>query len=1387
VSSPGRLTPAFSFVKLDPPRRLAHLPRPRYPDDLPVVARREEIARAIRDHQVVIVSGETGSGKTTQIPKICLELGRGVNGLIGHTQPRRIAARTVAARIAQELESPLGHAVGYKVRFSDRLSADTYIKLMTDGILLAETQGDRLLHAYDTIIIDEAHERSLNIDFLLGYLKRVLPRRQDLKVIVTSATIETERFSKHFDDAPIIEVSGRTYPVELRYRPLEAQSEDEEDQDIEEAILDAVDELAREKAGDILVFLPGEREIRDTAEALRKHHPKGTEILPLYARLSFEEQERVFKPSGTRRIVLATNVAETSLTVPGIRYVVDTGAARVNRYSWRNKVEQLQIEKISKASANQRAGRCGRVAPGICIRLYSEDDYAQRPEYTEPEILRSSLASVILRMKSLRIGDVEDFPFLEAPAARMIADGYQLLAELGAVDEDNRLTQIGWQLAKFPIDPRIARMILAAEREKCLPEMLVIASALSIQDPRERPFDRADAADRAQEQFQEEKSDFMSYLKLWSFFEEALKHKKSNRKLTELLHEHFLSHRRMREWRDIHGQLAALVGELRMQQGETRAGRRAVAAAGHRAAGKKLEPSHRPRPVEKSPHGANAADRAGAAAAAAPLETAVASGEPTEPPRPPASYEQIHRALLAGLLGNIGSKSEDGAEYYGARGIRFAIFPGSALRKSAPKWVVAAELTETTRLYARCVARIAPEWIEPLAARLVQRQYFDPHWSKSRGMVMAYERVTLYGLTIVPKRLVQYGPINPLEAREIFIHKALAGGDFETRGAFFEHNRRLVRELRELENKARRRDVLVDEETIYGFYDERIPAGIYNAAGFERWRREAEEANPEILHLTREYLMRHAASSITESLFPDALHAAGAELALRYRFEPGHPSDGVTATVPLHLLNQLEETPFDWLVPGFLREKVTWCIRALPKNVRRQLFPLPEQVNAFLESVEEKEMVTAGEVGGGRNVVSPGAGAPVAGDAPGRIDVGRRGDVSMLADSRGGGGEAQTLPRPGYGERVGVRGDEVRPPFELALRRFIQRRIGEPIPEHPWQDKELPAHLRMNFRVVDDAGRELAIGRDLLALKGQLGQAAQLTFSQSDPGIEREGIRTWDFGDLPEKLSFKRGGRTLTGYPALVDEGSSVAIRLFDLEAAAQEAMRAGVRRLLRIALRDPMRQLEKGPPGFLQAALQLRTAVPADALRDDLLNAISDRAFIADDALPRTQKAFEAQRGRARTRLPAVAEGAMRLLTTIAADYQRVAARLASIKGPLVKPAADIRAQLARLIHPGFFSATPWDQLAHLPRYLKAMEVRLDKYGNNPERDAKHTDSIAQLTRRLDERIDKQRKAGVADPRLDEFRWHLEELRVSLFAQELKTPYPVSYKRLEKIWNSIR
>jgi ATP-dependent helicase HrpA len=1234
--------------------RLANLPRPTYPDELPVVARREEIARAIQGHQVVIVCGETGSGKTTQLPKICLDIGRGVHGLIGHTQPRRIAARTVAARIAQELKSPLGQAVGYKVRFNDRVSRDTYVKLMTDGILLAETQGDRWLKAYDTLIIDEAHERSLNIDFLLGYLKRLLPRRPDLKLIVTSATIDAQRFARHFDEAPVIEVSGRMYPVEMRYRPLKRRNEEveAEEEDVEAAIVDAVDTLIRERHGDILVFLPGEREIRDTAEALRKRQRPGMEILPLFARLSFEEQERVFKPHAGLRVVLATNVAETSLTVPGIRCVVDPGLARVNRYSHRNKVALLQIEKVSRASANQRAGRCGRVAAGVCVRLYDENDFAARDEYTDPEILRSSLASVILRMKSLKIGDVEDFPFLEAPSPRMIADGYQLLAELGAVDEDKQLTDIGWRLAKFPIDPRIARMILAAQDGGCLAEVLIIASALSVQDPRERPYERAEAADRAHEAFADERSDFIGYLKLWKYFSEAIAHKKSNRKLADELRERFLSQRRLREWRDIHSQLASLCNELHLRENEK-----------------------------------------------------------------PATPEQIHRALLAGLLGNIGFKTDDG-EYLGARAIKFVIFPGSALRKAQPKWVMAAELVDTTRLYARGVAKIEPEWIEPLAGNLVNCHYFDPHWEKDRAMVTAYERVALYGITLVSRRPVHYGPINPRESREIFIRGALVAGEFNTRAEFFRHNQQLIRDVHALEQKARRHDVLVDDETLFGFYDAIVPMDIVNGADFEHWREEAEKASPRVLHLTREYLMRHAAADITEEQFPETLRVGDASYKLRYRFEPGHALDGVTLTVPLHLLNTLDEWPFDWLTPGMVRDKVGAYLKALPKNLRRNLFPLPEQVTAFLTHADTDK------------------------------------------------------------------------PFATVLADFVRARAGQPVSAEVWARADIPAHLRMNFRVIDDAGRELASGRDLAALKAQLGQAAQLTFGNAGKeatGIERDNIRAWDFGDLPREIAFTRGGRQLTGYPALADERECVAIRLFDTVAAANVAMRAGVIRLMRFALKEQMKQLEKGLKGFEQAALQLRSVANPDDLREDVIAAITSRAFLGDDEAPRTLKDFEAQVKRARTRLPAVSEGACRLTAEIGAEYHALSLALNNAKGALARPAADIRAQLTRLVCKGFASRTPWEQLTQLPRYLRAMQRRLEKYARDPARDARHTQSLSEWWSRYESALEAQQRAGAVNEKLSEFRWQLEELRVSLFAQELKTPYPVSYKRLEKFWQGVK
>ncbi|MGH8750397.1 MAG: ATP-dependent RNA helicase HrpA [Burkholderiales bacterium] len=1227
-------------------QRLRSLPRPEFSGDLPIHEKREEIAAAIAAHQVLIVCGETGSGKTTQLPKICLALQRGLDGMIAHTQPRRIAARTVAARIAQELRDEVGRGVGYKVRFTDKVSPATYLKLMTDGILLAETLSDRELSAYDTIIIDEAHERSLNIDFLLGYIKQLLPRRPELKLIITSATIDARRFARHFGDAPVIEVSGRTYPVEVRYRPHDIDDEDAEEQDMPQAIVDAVDELARQP-GDILVFLPGEREIRETAEALRKHHPARAEILPLFARLSTTDQERVFRPAGTKRIVLATNVAETSLTVPGIGAVIDTGSARIKRYSYRNKVEQLRVEKIARASCDQRKGRCGRVMSGVCIRLYAEEDYLARGEYTDPEILRTSLAAVILRMKALQLDEIEQFPFLDPPAPKMIADGYQLLMELGAVDEEKRLTKIGAQLARLPLDPRIARMILAAKEENCLDEVLIITAALSVQDARERPFENQQAADEAHRQFHDERSDFLSYLKLWRFFEDAVKHKKSNKKLIEHCHEHFLSWRRLREWREIHGQLLQLAAEMDFRPNQIAAG-----------------------------------------------------------------YEEMHRALLTGLLGNIGMKNEDD-EYLGARAIKFRIFPGSGQIKKKPKWLVAAELTETTRLYARGVAKIEPEWLEKIAQHLIKRHYFDPHWEKDAGQVVAFERVTLYGLTIVGKRRVHYGHINPLEAREILIRQALVTGEWQRELPFLAHNRKLIEEIQQLEHKARRQDVLVSDEDIFRFYDARVPQGIVNAAGFVKWHDAARQADAQLLFLGREHLMRHTAAGITEQQFPEKFVQNDIELKLTYRFEPGHALDGVTCHVPLHVLNRLDAARFEWLVPGLIREKITFYFKSLPKALRRAVVPVPQFVTRCLETV------LAGEK-----------------------------------------------------------------PLAQALAEFLKRETRLEGSAEIWDGLALPAHLMMNFCVMDDKNQELASGRDLAVLKQQLGQAAQLTFGNADTGIERDHITRWDFGDLPEKIAFTRGGQKLTGYPALTDEEGGVALRLFDRADIAQAAQRAGVRRLLRLELKEHLKQLEKNLPQFNQVALQLRPIMAADALREDLLTAITDRAFIGEDALPRSEKAFHEQKARARTRLAAVTEVALRMTQAIAEAMHELQARLVKADARLAR---ELRAQLEQLIYPGCFSRTPWPQLQHLPRYLKAMGVRLEKYRNAPERDAKHGAAVAGLWLRYQERAEKQRRAGLEDTNLEQFRWMLEELRVSLFAQELRTPYPVSVKRLQKQWEKIR
>ncbi|PPD53919.1 MAG: ATP-dependent RNA helicase HrpA [Methylotenera sp.] len=1279
-------------------QRLTNLPKPEYPLDLPVSGKKAEIAAAIASNQVVIICGETGSGKTTQIPKICLELGRGVAGLIGHTQPRRIAARSVASRIAQELQSPLGEVVGYKVRFNDKLSEGSYVKLMTDGILLAETQGDKFLNAYDTIIIDEAHERSLNIDFLLGYLKQLLPKRPDLKVIVTSATIDADRFSKHFNGAPVIEVSGRTYPVEIRYRPLgkagfrtketgepenaqfdaddetifgiarkaktEARwlEEDDEEEAIEEAIMDAADDLLRQGDGDILVFLPGEREIRDTAEHLRKYQGRSAklkhiEVLPLFARLSIEDQQKIFRPHSSRRIVLATNVAETSLTVPGIKYVIDAGLARMNRYSTRAKVEQLQIEKVSQAAAKQRAGRCGRVSNGICVRLYSEADFDSRPEFTEPEILRSSLASVILRMAALRLGDVTEFPFIEPPSTRLIADGYLLLQELGAVDSKRQITETGIQLAKLPLDPRVGRMILAAKRENCLSEILVIASVLSMQDPRERPMDKREAADNAHSKFATEGSDFMSYLKIWDFYDNALKTKKSNKDLLNQCHANFLSFLRLKEWRELHGQIKQITEELELKLN--------------------LEP---------------------------------------------ANFEQIHKALLAGLLGNIGFKDGDSDSYAGARGIRFFVAPGSTLKKTRPKWVIAAELVDTSKLYARCMAKIEPDWIEPLARDLTESQYSDPRWDRKMGMVNAWERVSLYGLTIIPKRRVHYGPINPQESREIFIREALANGEFDTKSAFFTANERLIAEVEELEHKARRQDVLVDEHQLFAFYDSKVPADIFNAASFEKWREGAEKLNPKLLYLTRDDLMRHGADAITAVQFPEKMVLKGVdgkqsiEIPLKYRFEPSHILDGVTATVPLALLNQLDPTATEWLVPGMLREKLTYLVKALPKNFRRVCVPVPEFVTGFLDQ------------------------NPI-GQAP------------------------------------------IKPLLAAHIQRVTTLKIGV----EDWVD-ETPAHLLMNFSVVDDAGRELAMGRDWRALQKQLGQAAQLTFRNTSPDIEKTGLKQWDFGDLPQTLSFERDGLKVTGYPAIEDNIDSVSVKLFDTAIEADANLRKGVCRLMRFELKEQIKQLEKSLPNFNQYALTFRSIMSPDDLREDMITAIADRAFIGEDDLPRTNADFMKLKARARTRLPAVSQAIVRQVQSVATEYQALINMQAKMPATVNRLKKDVESQISCLVYKNCFTQTPWEYLQHIPRYLKALNLRIQKQPANSDRDGKNAASVGLIWQKWQDKMNNLQQTHMdIPPALQDFRWQIEELRVSLFAQELKTPMPISTKRLDKIWAEMR
>ncbi|MEF8746511.1 MAG: ATP-dependent RNA helicase HrpA [Candidatus Accumulibacter propinquus] len=1246
--------------------RRARLPTPEFADDLPVNLRREEIAALIDKNPVVIVCGETGSGKTTQIPKICLEIGRGTTGLIGHTQPRRIAARATAARLAQELPSEFGRLVGYKIRFSDRTSPDAFIKLMTDGILLAETQGDPWLEQYDTLIIDEAHERSLNIDFLLGFLKQLLPKRRDLKLIITSATIDAERFSQHFDGAPVIEVSGRLYPVEVRYRPLQNEKEEtapDDERDLYDAIADACDELHRVGPGDVLVFLPGEREIREAAEALRKHHPPHTEILPLFARLSAEEQGRIFKPHVGSRIVLATNVAETSLTVPGIRYVVDSGLARVKRYSYRNKVEQLQIERIAQASANQRAGRCGRVAAGVCIRLYAEQDFALRPAYADPEIMRASLAGVILRMKALRLGDIEDFPFLDPPPRKAVSDGYQLLLELGAVSAEHALTAIGQELAKMPLDPRLGRMIVAARDEGCLREVLVIAAALSVQDPRERPQERQGTADAAHRKFADEKSEFLSWLRLWDWYQAEFEHRKSQRKLVEACHENYLSALRMREWRDIHSQLHALVVEQQWHENQL-----------------------------------------------------------------PATYDAVHRALLAGLLGNIGCKSEESAHYLGARGIKFLIHPGSALQKKAGKWLVAAEISETTRLFARCVARIEPEWLERVGAHLLKRSWFDPHWEKKAMQAIAFERITLYGIVVDPRRRVNFGPLDPQAARELFIRQALVDGEvsdeFERRWGFYTHNQQLMLEIETLEHKSRRPDVLVDDELIFAFYDGIVPEGIYSGASFDKWRRESERETPRLLYLQREDLMRHEAAGVTSEAFPHQLRLAGVDYELGYHFEPGSARDGVTLTVPLAQLNQIPAARCEWLVPGLLKEKVLQLVKTLPQRLRAKLVPVPDFAAEFVAQVQpaDKPLVMA--------------------------------LIAFILQSRG----------------LNARGWEITP--------------------DAFRPDALPAHLAFNFRLLDENGRQLAMSRSLSELRAEWGREAKQEFSElhETPG-EYVGMRDWTFGALPELMEIGlSGGQRVLGHPGLVDDGDSVSLTVFDSPEEARQAHRAGLLRLFMLQFREPLKYLEKNLPGLTQMAMQFMTLGTLDELRRQLLDLTVARACLLD-SWPTDAAGFKARCAEARPRLGLLAQEICRLVGQILSDWLALQKKLPAFKafGTTVQ---DVEGQLGRLIGKRFIIETPFERLQHYPRYLKAIMLRLDKLkaggSAGAVRDTRLLAEMAPLWGNYQRRASVLARQGVHDAQLEQFRWLLEELRVQLFAQELRTPVPVSSKRLQKMWEGM-
>ena len=1304
--------------------RRQSIPAIRYDDALPIAAKRDEIKAALEKHQVLVIAGETGSGKTTQLPKICLELGRGVHGLIGHTQPRRLAARSVATRVAEEIGTPLGELVGYQVRFEDHSGDASLIKLMTDGILLAETQHDRFLEKYDTIIVDEAHERSLNIDFLLGYLKTLLPRRPDLKLIITSATIDLERFSKHFNDAPIIEVSGRTYPVETWYRPLAAEVDEEgesllDDLTVDQGILAALDEIAAheraegKRPGDVLVFLPGEREIREAAEVLRKANLRLTEVLPLYARLTPAEQQKIFAPMGARKIVLATNVAETSLTVPGIRYVIDSGTARISRYSYRAKVQRLPIEAISQASANQRKGRCGRVEPGICIRLYSEEDFLARPEFTDPEILRTNLAAVILQMLHLRLGSIEDFPFIEPPDGKAISDGFNLLQELSAVNREGQLTPLGRQLARLPIDPRLGRMVLEAAKLGSLDEILIVASALSVQDPRERPMDRQQAADQAHAQWKDVDSDFAALINLWRGFEEKRQELGSN-PLRNWCKKNFLNYLRLREWRDAHRQLVLIARELQLGDGK---GRRVEDA---RSA---LPPEGKGRRVSGKVDGYGHPPYGAAQAPQPTTDTKVnvivrEQAEASEAAQRAKSYAAVHKAILSGLLSQIGQKSEDG-DYLGARQRRFWIHPSSVIGRKKPAWVMTAELVETTKLFARMVAKIEPDWIEPLAGHLIKKNHFEPHWEKRRGQVVAFEQVTLYGLIVVGRRPVHFGPVDPIASRELFIREGLVRGEINSRARCLTANRELLERLDELEAKARRRDILADEETLYAYYEARIPAEIHQAATFEHWYKSEGAKNPQLLIMREEDVLARDAKEVTAAQYPDILQLGELQLPLTYHFEPNHPRDGVTLRVPAPLLPQLPADRLEWLVPGLIEAKAIALVRGLPKAIRKNFVPVPDFVGAAL---------------------------------------------SKIAFGQG------SLPE--------------------SLGRELTRMTGARVPEEAWIEAaaQLENHLKMNIEVVDARGKFLGEGRDLAELCARFAEASQAALAIPQQKQEQKPVEAKAFAQVAEKTQQKIAGLSMTVFPALVEEGGVVKEGRFPTQAEADFQHRRALQKLLLQQLAEPAKYLRGKLPGLTELGLLYREMGRPEALVEDILLASLDACVLDGEAiLPRDGAALAALAEKKRGDWTGHAERIARLTLDILKLTHGLQKRFKG-KIDLAQAMAlnDIKQQLANLVYPGFVRETPGEWLKEIPRYLKAIEQRLDKVGSQVQRDRVWTGELTAAWQQFQARAAKHAQEGKRDAELVLYRWMLEEYRVSLFAQQLGTRMAVSDKRLSKQWSQV-